>query len=252
MVNYTSNWIIVFFLFVNSLSFAFVYKSCLIQQNLATFAVKKFFHNFIHNVDNRKFPNSNDVFKYDSIDPSIMFWDNALSCDECNLIIKEFETSKLLQYQGSVHIDGKIADNPSIKKNTEISISSETSVFKWYKLEQLLTTAVIKHLNLYQDANIILQSHQNPFGDEGFRIKRYTNDGTEHHSYHSDTGHEATNSVAPRRILAAIFYLNDVSEGGETVFINQNISIKPVAGRLVLFPTSFTFVHAGIILCVCE
>lgn len=101
-----------------------------------------------------------------------------------------------------------------------------------------------KHLNLYQDANIILATQRNPFGDEGFRMKRYVNDGTEHHAYHADTG---GNDIidGPRRIIAVLIYLNDVALGGETVFYNQGVTVKPVCGRIVMFPTSFSFVHAG-------
>jgi Rps23 Pro-64 3,4-dihydroxylase Tpa1-like proline 4-hydroxylase len=62
-------------------------------------------------------------------------------------------------------------------------------------------------------------------------------------SYHSDSGHEK--AANPHRILAVLLYLNDVDEGGETLFLNQGVSITPKAGRLVFFPTAFTFVHAG-------
>jgi len=104
----------------------------------------------------------------------------------------------------------------------------------------LLVATVSKYLNLYQDGNIILATQQNPLGDEGFRIKRYLNDGSEHHGYHADNCQD-NNS----RILAVLIYLNDVAEGGETAFLNQGILVSPVAGRIAIFPTSFSFVHAG-------
>lgn len=71
-------------------------------------------------------------------------------------------------------------------------------------------------------------------------MKRYFNNGLEHHGYHADSCHGNN-----RRILAVLLYLNDVEIGGETVFLSQGLTIKPVAGRIVLFPTSFSFIHAG-------
>ena len=42
-----------------------------------------------------------------------------------------------------------------------------------------------------------------------------------------------------------LFYLNDVNEGGETEFLHCGVSLKPVKGTLVYFPTNFPFVHRG-------
>jgi hypothetical protein len=40
-----------------------------------------------------------------------------------------------------------------------------------------------------------------------------------------------------------VMYLNDNYEGGEIVFPDHNISIKPKAGSLVMFPATSNFVH---------
>ena len=64
-----------------------------------------------------------------------------------------------------------------------------------------------------------------------------------HHEYHMDEGHEPRGE--PRRVIAFLAYFNDVAEGGETAFLNQGISVAPRCGRIVLFPTAFTHVHAG-------
>ena len=44
------------------------------------------------------------------------------------------------------------------------------------------------------------------------------------------------------RHLTFLWYLNDVEEGGETEFWGQ-YGIKPEAGKLILFPASWTFPH---------
>lgn len=45
------------------------------------------------------------------------------------------------------------------------------------------------------------------------------------------------------RDISILLYLNDDYEGGELVFPNQHITIKPKAGMLVAFPSNHHFVH---------
>ena len=46
------------------------------------------------------------------------------------------------------------------------------------------------------------------------------------------------------RILTFIWYLNDVITGGETEFFGTR-EIIPEAGKLVLFPSSWSYPHRG-------
>ena len=47
------------------------------------------------------------------------------------------------------------------------------------------------------------------------------------------------------RVLAFIIYLNDMSEedGGSTDFLGK--SVRPKAGKLLMFPTTWTYLHRG-------
>ena len=47
------------------------------------------------------------------------------------------------------------------------------------------------------------------------------------------------------RVLTYLFYLNDIDEGGETEFFGGDIKIIPKAGKLIIFPASWTFPHCG-------
>lgn len=47
------------------------------------------------------------------------------------------------------------------------------------------------------------------------------------------------------RVFSSVLYLNTVEEGGETYFSKFNISVKPVAGRLVMFPAAFSYIHGA-------
>jgi len=48
------------------------------------------------------------------------------------------------------------------------------------------------------------------------------------------------------RVLAMIFYLNDVEEGGETSFPRHKIKIKAEKGKLLMFNTNWLYVHEGL------
>jgi hypothetical protein len=44
----------------------------------------------------------------------------------------------------------------------------------------------------------------------------------------------------PYRCIAINLYLNTVEEGGEDIFPNQEISIKPQQGGILVFPAGYT------------
>lgn len=45
------------------------------------------------------------------------------------------------------------------------------------------------------------------------------------------------------RVLSVVMYLNNDYEGGEMVFPNSNVTIKPDPGSIVFFPSNFLYVH---------
>ena len=61
------------------------------------------------------------------------------------------------------------------------------------------------------------------------------------HVWHCEVG----GIPVARRFLLCMLYLNDIDEGGETEFLYQHKRIKPVKGRIVICPTSFTHTHRG-------
>lgn len=80
--------------------------------------------------------------------------------------------------------------------------------------------------------------------DQGFsnlepiNINRYL--PGQRYRVHADAGPDK------HRVISALVYLNDVSEGGETYFPHFDVSIRPEAGRLVIFPSNYAYAHAAI------
>jgi 2OG-Fe(II) oxygenase superfamily len=61
----------------------------------------------------------------------------------------------------------------------------------------------------------------------------------QHFQVHSDHGYSYI------AVLSAVGYINDDYEGGELYFDKFNLTIKPKAGDLYLFPSAFVYSHAA-------
>jgi hypothetical protein len=71
-------------------------------------------------------------------------------------------------------------------------------------------------------------------------MKRYRATGDERFQLHFD----AIGQVA-HRYLVFLWYLNDVEVGGGTEFPELGITVQAKAGRLVIFPPYWMFLHIG-------
>ena len=47
------------------------------------------------------------------------------------------------------------------------------------------------------------------------------------------------------RAMVYMTYLNDVTEGGGTMFYHQNVTTKAVKGKTLIFPAAYTHLHKG-------
>jgi prolyl 4-hydroxylase len=72
-------------------------------------------------------------------------------------------------------------------------------------------------------------------------MKRYRPGREESFQLHFDSIYSVSN-----RYLVMLWYLNDVSEGGETRFPQLDITVQPAAGRLLMFPPYWMYQHEGV------
>ena len=72
-------------------------------------------------------------------------------------------------------------------------------------------------------------------------LKRYRPGANEKFQQHFDSVHEVAN-----RYFVLLWYLNDVAEGGETVFPQLDVKVAARQGRLLVFPPYWMFQHAGL------
>ena len=160
---------------------------------------------------------------------------NSISNKDCQDIIKRFEESEAEHYQGRV--GQTFEENTDIKKSTDMVISGKDN---WKDIDTLLFTSLAKALSGVKKQ---FDFFTGPFKDIGYAVQR-TKPGEFFH-WHIDSGSHQFSD----RQLVAIWYLNDVvGPGGETEFLNQDVKIKPEAGKLILFPPFWTHEHRGVTL----
>jgi hypothetical protein len=93
--------------------------------------------------------------------------------------------------------------------------------------------------------NYIDQLIQYVFCYDKFTAQRYEKGVGGYHYWHSEIYPQLPDNKPLHRVLAFLYYLNDVEEGGETEFHYQGIKVKPKKGTLVIFPAGFTHTHKG-------
>ena len=109
--------------------------------------------------------------------------------------------------------------NPIIHMYLEQVMKAVALYLKTYDLEKMFTITLREAFNI---------QHYKP--NEGFL------------GWHCERSQTQTN----QRALVFMTYLNDVTDGGETEFKYQKLKVKPVKGKMVMWPTDFTHTHRGI------
>jgi hypothetical protein len=78
-----------------------------------------------------------------------------------------------------------------------------------------------------------------------FNVQKYLKGSGGYPHWHSEIYPKDVDCDQLHRVLAFQFYLNDVSEGGETEFFYQEKKVQPKTGRMLVFPAGFTHTHRG-------
>jgi hypothetical protein len=96
-----------------------------------------------------------------------------------------------------------------------------------------------------KDVNLHPTQFPKRIGWEEFRMKRFLcGTGSENDEQFKDHV-DVTSHAGAKRILILMVYLNDDFNGGETVFPILGDTIKPVKGRLLMFPPTWNYLHRG-------
>ena len=176
----------------------------------------------------------NSTMKHDDLferQTGIFVFKGLVSNELCDELV-QFHKDSPDKYEGIV---GRYVVNNEVKKCIDVLVSDKSVHEK-----------LVAHVNvIYQEVSKkypILNKLPMTLGYP--QIQRYDK-GIGYFREHID------NAIYDEveRVLAFIYYLNDVHEGGETEFKTiQNIGsvkIKPEKGTVVVFPVSWKFAHEG-------
>ena len=156
---------------------------------------------------------------------------DALPKSFCNNVIEKFEQDdrkRQGQVGSGVHLE--------IKRSSDLSI---TELEDWKSYDQAffrcLNNGLKKYVRFLPDEYVKYSALNELGNDTGYQIQR-TQPG-DYYIWH----HDQTKS----RLVTFIWYLNDVKDGGYTEFIDGT-RIQPEAGKLIIFPATWDFLHRGV------
>ena len=177
------------------------------------------------------------------IDNFIGVFDNALSKEHCEELIKVYEGSVELNYAISRKDMGK---EKIYQDNNLVFVGSKTYVkddifFDAVQppVQQFVNLAWTSYEEYAKKYGVLTSLASHRFYDSVKIQKTKPSEG--YHVWHCEQDNRKNGS----RLLLVMVYLNDVEEGGETEFLYQSRRVKPKQGTMVICPSSFTHTHRG-------
>ena len=174
------------------------------------------------------------------IDDFIHYISNALTLNQCKSLINFYESNK------EYHKDGNVGDgnvNLDNKKCKEIFVNSE------------LLNPQDPHFSFLGGTlfdNVSQYKKDYPFLERvffwtiapTFKIQKYLPDEAYFNIHCENDGNGDGSSE--KRLLSWMIYLNDVTDGGETVFPTQCKKFAPRGGDVLIWPAYWTHPHHGL------
>ena len=156
---------------------------------------------------------------------------DALPRSFCNNVIQKFELDDRKR-QGQVGSGVRL----EIKRSCDLSITGKED---WKSYDEAffksLNNALKEYLRFIPEEYIQFKALGRFEDDTGYQIQK-TQPG-DYYIWH----HDQTTS----RLVTFIWYLNDIKDGGYTEFIDGT-RIQPEAGKLIIFPATWDFLHRGV------
>tara|TARA_B100001146_G_C16186359_1_gene437027 strand:- start:420 stop:992 length:573 start_codon:yes stop_codon:yes gene_type:complete len=161
----------------------------------------------------------------------------AYSSAFCHSMKEYFEENSTLHQRGQVASQiGSTLDIESLKdKEITLDISGD-----WWNIKGPLSEGIVEYKKIYPglDASVrrwslflTCQLMKYEPGDAYWQ-EHYENDGYGHIS---------------ERLMGWMIFLNDIQEGGGTMFTQQNFIARPREGDLYIWPAAWTHLHKGIV-----
>jgi hypothetical protein len=163
----------------------------------------------------------------------VRIYDNQLDRDLCRRMLDSFEG--LARFQ--------VVNGRGVRRGLEDSAWTELNVSRLadQAFAQDFRRRIDAALDRYnRDIGLTIPLPPAPTHSD-LTLKKYRPAVEERFQLHFDSIYSVAN-----RYLVLLWYLNDVVEGGETRFPQLGLSVKPEAGRLLMFPPYWMYQHEGV------
>jgi hypothetical protein len=171
----------------------------------------------------------------------IRYYDNAVSTEFCQGVIKYFEwanqnnrTWNRTEATRTVKHDESTCLDPRSFWDIDFTWEHLTSYLQEFN-EAFWDVCYKSYCEEFDTLNNV-----NQHTIFNYKVQKTLPGGGYHvwHCEHDSISHS-------RRLGTYSLFLNDVAEGGETEFLYQNQRLSPKEGRLVIFPAGYTHTHRG-------
>lgn len=161
----------------------------------------------------------------------INLYENVLNDEMCDKLVELFENAE--DYHDNI-------DDEGFRKWTELNLFNTELLEEFPELQSLAFKVLekVQYMAECYRRYYNIEFFPTKASNEQIRMKRYdVDDGN--FGYHTDVG----DLKSAKRFLVTMFYLNDVEEGGETVFPDYKLGVTPAKGSLLVFPPFWTHPH---------
>jgi hypothetical protein len=167
------------------------------------------------------------------LDQFIRVYDDVLTPQLCKSLAQSFEKAAQFQRRNGAGV----AEGLDESGWSEINITALSEP----ALQQHFQRLMLKYLAVYNDSLGLSRPISPLMRTADLMMKRYRPESNDQFQIHFDSIRQHAN-----RYLVFLWYVNTVDTGGETWFPDIDVRIKPVAGRLIVFPPYWMFQHAGL------
>jgi hypothetical protein len=166
-------------------------------------------------------------------------YDNYITKEECNKAIKLYENQD--KFNKTVNRLG--SENTSIlqKQDQQFFAAKDNLNVWWEDLKSMMLNFDLAWNHYIKNTGCADAYGQEKFFYTTLKIQK-TLPTEGYHVWHVEHGEGFENE--PRAFVFSI-YLNDVAEGGETEFLHFSKRVQPKAGRIVIWPAGFPYLHRG-------
>ena len=170
---------------------------------------------------------------------------NALTLEECKSLIDFYENNKKYHTTGSVNLDlVDCEDKKGMEYKKNIMYISRDEMCSQSQYFSALNMVLRNHVNQYKREYPFLNKVKLWNLASNFKIKKYLPNEAISFTHCENSGYE--DGEMERRLIAWMFYLNDVTDGGETEFPIQCKKFAPRGGDVLIWPAYWTHPHHGL------